>query len=103
MEGEVKAQVFLLSGIIGVLVALVVVLIVSFVNSTQRQEEIRKHYDEVSATYEILIDGNKVDADTINVDWYKVEIDDTQKRVFLTAKKERRNTVIPMTMPVVIH
>ena len=70
MESEVRAQVFLLSGSVGVLVALVVILIVSFVNSTQRQEEIRKHYDEVSAAYEILLDGDKVDADTINVDWY---------------------------------
>ncbi len=101
MEGEVKAQVFLLSGIVGVLAALVVILIVSFVNSTRRQEEIRNHYDEVSATYEILLDGDKVDADTINVDWYEIEIDDAQRRVFLTTKKESRTTVLPM--PVVIR
>ncbi len=47
---------------------------------------VREHYDEVSAKYEIMLNGVKVDADDIDVDCYKIKIDDEAGKVLLATK-----------------
>ncbi len=68
-------------------IILCVIFIVLMVRDSHKRAELREHYDRVSGKYEILLDGIKVDADNINVDWYRIEIDDEAGKVLLTPKK----------------
>ncbi len=76
-------------GLVALIIMLAIALLVTTITYRTRnceREETRERWAEIEETYEIFVDGIKVDADNVNVDWYRVEIDDEAGKVLLTPK-----------------